>query len=162
MTTLMVLLLAGVETLDVPYRAVTLEPRERRAFRVPGLETLTASTGRCVEEGLESDQVQTIFLQASCSGVRTTLAWRKDGVRVHVMACAEGDDRPAALVTLRKAVQAELKALKGVKSVTACVRNGRVELWGWSASPQDQQKLTQLEKKYGLDQVRSFVEPLPD
>jgi hypothetical protein len=162
MASVVMLLLSGTEVIDGTYRAVTLEPHEHRAFRVPGLETVTASTGRCIEEGMESDQVQTLFLEATCGGVRTTLAWRKDGVRVHLMACAEADDRPAPLVALRKTVQAELKALKGVKTMTACVRNGRVELWGWTASPEDLQKLTQLEKKHGLESVRSFVEALPD
>lgn len=89
------------------------------------------------------------------------MAWKKGGERVHIMACAEADDRPAHVVALRKTVQGELKALKS-KAITACVRNGRVELWGWSANPEEAAKLTALEKKYGLEKVRSFVEPLPE
>jgi hypothetical protein len=71
------------------------------------------------------------------------------------MACAEPEERTAEQVKLRKALQAQVKAWK---SVTACVRNGRVELWGWVKTAADQKKLDALEAKYGLEKVRSFVE----
>jgi hypothetical protein len=69
------------------------------------------------------------------------------------MVCAEESAAPE-LVTLRKAMQAELRALRGV---TACVRNGRVELWGWARSEEELQRMRGLERKYP-EQVRSFVE----
>jgi hypothetical protein len=158
---LVLVLVSGAETLEGQWRAVTLEPGELRSFRVPRLETVTAGSGACIEEGMVGDAPETLSLQATCGGVRTTMAWKKGGERVHIMACAEADDRPAHVVALRKTVQGELKALKS-KALTACVRNGRVELWGWSASPEEAAKLTALEKKYGLEKVRSFVEPLPE
>jgi hypothetical protein len=149
------LTLGAAEVLKEDYRAVTLDPGGRARFRVVNLETVTGSSGRCIEEGMDSEEPETFWLEASCAGVRTSLAWRKDGTRIHVMACAEPEDRTAAQVKLRKAVQA---SLKGMNSVTACVKNGRVELWGWVRSSADKQKMTALEAKHGLDKVRSFVE----
>jgi len=149
------LLLGAAEVLKEDYRAVTLEPGGRVRFRVPDLEYVTGSSGRCIEEGLDSEEPETFFLEASCAGVRTSLAWKKGGTRVHVMACAEPEERTAEQVKLRKALQAQVKAWK---SVTACVRNGRVELWGWVKTAADQKKLGALEAKYGLEKVRSFVE----
>lgn len=149
------LLLHSAEVLKEDYRAVTLEPGGRARFRVPNLETVTGSSGRCIEEGMDSEEPETFWLEASCGGVRTSLAWRKDGTRIHVMACAEPEDRLPEQVKLRKALQA---SLKGMKSVTACVKNGRVELWGWVKTAADKKKMTALEAKHGLDKVRSFVE----
>jgi len=139
----------------VTHRAVTLEPGERRTFRIPQLEKVTASSGRCIEEGMDSEEPDTLFVSGACSGVRTALAWRRDGVRIHVMACAEDEKRPAALVSLRKVVQGELKAWR---SATACVRNGRVELWGWVKSPEELRQVAALEAKYGTERVRNNVE----
>lgn len=150
--------LGAAEVLSEDYRAVTLEPGGRARFRVPRLDTVTGSSGRCIEEGMDTEEPETFWLEASCGGVRTSLAWRKDGTRIHVMACAEPEERTAAQVKLRKALQA---SLKGLKSVTACVKNGRVELWGWVKTPADQKKMTALEAKHGLDKVRSFVELIP-
>lgn len=154
---LAVLLMGAAEVLQagLEYRAVTLDPTERRRFRVVNLETVTGSSGRCVEEGMDSEEPDTFWVEASCAGIRTSLAWRKDGTRIHVMACAEPEERTKAQVALRKKLQGDLKAFK---SVTACVRNGRVELWGWVKSEADKKKMTALEAKYGLDAVRSFVE----
>jgi hypothetical protein len=149
------LLLGAAEVLREDYRAVTLEPGGRARFRVPDLEYVTGSSGRCIEEGLDSEEPETFVLVASCAGVRTSLAWKKDGTRVHVMACAEPEDRTAEQVKLRKTLQGQVKAWK---SVTACVRNGRVELLGWVKTAADQKKLGALEAKYGLEKVRSFVE----
>ncbi len=149
------LLLGAVDVLREEFRAVTLEPGGRARFRLPGLESVTGSSGRCIEEGLDSDEPETFFLAASCAGLRTALAWRKDGTRVHVLACAEPEERTAAQVQLRKAVQAQLKAWR---SVTACVRNGRVELWGWVRTADELQRLEALEAKHGREKVRSFVE----
>jgi hypothetical protein len=154
---LLLLVLGGAEPLVGRYRAVTLEPGQRRTFRVTGLETVTGSTGRCVEESIDEEEADALALQASCGGVRTTLAWKKGGERVHIMACAEAEDRQPALVSFRKTVQAQLK---GSKTVTACVRNGRVELWGWASSEDELKHMGALEKKYGMDRVRSFVELL--
>jgi len=150
------LLLSSAEVLQgVTHRAVTLEPGERRTFRIPELNKVTASSGRCIEEGMDSDEPDTLFVEGSCSGVRTALAWRKDGVRIHVMACAEDDKRTPSLLALRKSIQAEIK---GWKSTTACVRNGRVELWGWVKRQEELRPFAAIEKKYGLERVQSFVE----
>jgi hypothetical protein len=145
----------GPEVVTGTHRAITLEPGERRLFHVPDLGTVTGSTGRCVEETLDSSENDTLALEASCAGVRTTLVWTKSGKRLHIMACAEADDRTSALVTFRKSIQAQLKSLK---SVTACVRNGRVELWGWVNDANELKRLGALEKKHGLERVRSYVE----
>jgi hypothetical protein len=149
----------AAEVLKEPYRAVTLEPGARARFRVPGLERITGSSGRCIEEGLDTEEPDTFFLEASCSAVRTSLAWRKDGSRVQVMACAESEERTDEQLKRRKAVQAQLK---GLKAVTACVKNGRVELWGWVWTVAEQKRLAGLEAKYGLGQVRSFVERIEE
>jgi hypothetical protein len=128
------------------YRAYTLDPKERKIVAVPGLERVTGASGQCIEE--ELSEFQSLTLVATCPGVRTTLAWLKDGARMHFMACAEGDDRPAELVTKRKKLQAELKAIKGV---TACIRARRIELLGWSLDKQEKAKVAQLAKKHGAD-----------
>jgi hypothetical protein len=141
------------------FRAVTLEPGQRKHFRVERLEKVTAASGRCVEEGMDVDEPQTFWLEASCGGVRTTLAWRQDGSRVHVMACAEDDKRTPALVKRRQKVQSELKAFK---AVTACVRNGTVELWGWALEPKEYEQLQALSRRLGDDQVTNKVELLSE
>lgn len=150
--------LQAAEVLSGEYRAVTIEVGQRRQFRVPKLETVTGSSGRCVEEGVDLEEPDSIWIEASCAGVRTSLVWKKDGTRVHVMACAEEvENRNPATLKLRQKVQGELKQLK---SVTACVKNGRVELWGWAANETEFSQVAALEKKHGMDQVRSFVEQL--
>lgn len=150
------LTLGAAELLSGEYRAVTIETGQRKLFRVTNLETITGSSGRCVEEGLESAEADSIWIEASCVGVRTSLVWKKDGKRVHVMACAEDvETRTAAQLKLRQQLQKELKANK---AVTACVRNGRVELWGWVQSDAEQTQLDAVLKKHGLDAVKSFAE----
>jgi len=147
----------GAETLDADnYRAITLTKGERRVFRVPGLERVTGNTGRCIEEGLASGEAESLYLEALCGGLRTTVAWQSDGRRVQVMVCAEEGGEPPGLLSLRRSIQVEVRALKGV---TACVRNGRVELWGWVKSEADLKHVVALERKYP-DRVRSFVEML--
>jgi hypothetical protein len=153
-------MLGAAEPLGVArFRAVTLEPSERRLFRVNELERVTAASGRCVEEGMEVHELETFWLQATCSGVRTTFAWRRGGVRVHVLACAEDTARTPALVKLRQKLQDELKAYK---AMTACVRAGRVELWGWAATAKEVAYASSLEKKYGSDAVENHVELLSE
>ncbi|MCA2981825.1 MAG: hypothetical protein INH41_05925 [Myxococcaceae bacterium] len=157
---LALVVLAGAEPLGpARFRAVTLEPGQRRSFRVERLEKVTAASGRCVEEGLDVDEPETFWLEASCSGVRTTLAWRRDGSRVAVLACAEDEKRAPALVKRRQKLQAELKALKGV---TACVRNGTVELWGWALTPTEAGQVAALARRLGEEQVTNKVELLGD
>lgn len=152
------LLLSSAELLTGDYRAVTMEVGQHRQFRVPKLETITGSSGKCLEEGMDSEEPDSIWIEASCAGVRTSLVWKKDGSRVHVMACAEDPEtRTPALLKLRQKVQGELK---GSKSVTACVRNGKIELWGWVKTDAEAAKLTALEKKYGLESLRSYAEKL--
>lgn len=155
------LLLSGAaEPLTGDYRAITLEVGQRRQFRVQRLETVTGSSGRCVEEGMDSEEPESIWIEASCGGVRTSLVWRKDGTRVHVMACAEDPEtRTAEQLRLRQRVE---KELKGLKSVTACVRGGRVELWGWVQTDAEAAQLKALEKRFGLDAVRNFAERLEE
>lgn len=155
MTPALLLVLSGVEVLTGDFRAVTVETGQRVQFRVPRLETITGSSGRCVEEGMSSDEPDTLWLEGSCSGVRTALAWKKDGSRVHIMACAEDvEERTAEQLKLRQRVQQELKRWK---SVTACVRKGQVQLWGWVKAQSDLEAMTALERKHG-GAVRSFVE----
>lgn len=151
------LLLGAADVVQEDYRAVTLGPGERATFRVPGLERVTGASGRCVEEGMDTAEPETFFLEASCAGLRTTMAWRRDGRRVHVMACAEPEERTEAQVKLRKALQVQLK---GLRSVTACVRDGRVELWGWVKTASERKRVAALEAKHGRDQVRDRVELL--
>lgn len=151
-----VLSLGSAELLSGDYRAVTMEVGQHRQFRVPKLETITGSSGRCIEEGMDSEEPESIWIEASCGGVRTSMVWKKDGSRVHVMACAEDPQtRTPALLKLRQKVQGELK---GSKTVAACVRNGKVELWGWVKSDAESAQLAALEKKYGIDQLRSYAE----
>lgn len=155
---LAVLLLGAAEQLTGEYRAVTLEVGQRRQFRVPRLERVTGSSGRCLEEGMDGEEAEAIWIEASCAGVRTSLVWKTDGKRVHVMACAEDPEtRSAEQLKLRQRLE---KDLKGLKSVTACVRNGKVELWGWVKTEVELGQLKALEKKYGLDAVRSYAELL--
>ena len=147
--------LGSAELLTVQYRAVTLDPGQRRLFRAPGIERVTAASGRCVEEGMDTVEPDTFWVEATCGGVRTSLVWLKDGTRYHVMACAEEEDRPQRLLKLRQKIQNDVKAWK---SVTACVRNGKVELWGWVKVPEDKKKMLAIELKYGLDDVKNRVE----
>jgi hypothetical protein len=151
-------LLAATEVLTSGHRAVTLEVGQRRSFRVTKLEKVTGSSGRCVEEGVDGSELDTVWLEASCAGVRTAVVWRQDGSRVQVMACAEEvEARPQSLLALRKKIQGELTTMK---TVTACVRNGRVELWGWLRTAKESEHLVALSKKFGFEHVRSFVERL--
>jgi hypothetical protein len=155
---LAVLFMGAAEQLTGEYRAVTLEVGQRRQFRVAKLETVTGSSGRCIEEGLDSGEAETLFIEASCAGVRTSLVWKTDGTRVHVMACAEDPGtRTDEQLKLRRTVEGQLKALK---TVTACVRNGRVELWGWIRTDAEAAQLKALEKRFGIDSVRSVAERL--
>lgn len=141
---------------DARYRAVTLEPAQRKMFRVADLEKVTAASGRCIEEGMDVDEPQTFWLEATCGGVRTTFAWKKDGTRVHVMACAEDSKRSSALVKVRQRLQGELK---GLKSVTACVRGERVELWGWALTQKERDVVAALASRHGAE---NHVELLGD
>lgn len=140
------LALAQESLIGPQYRAFTLEPKERRVISVPGLERVTGASGQCIEE--ELTEFQSLTLVATCPGVRTTLAWLKDGARMHFMVCAEGDDRPPALVAKRKKLQAELKAIKGV---TACIRAQRLELLGWAHDKKERARLSELAKRHGAD-----------
>lgn len=152
---LMVLLVVtgGAEVLDAGgLRAITLTKGERRTFRVPDLDKVTGNTGRCIEEGLDTEEAGSLYVEALCGGVRTTVAWKKDGARVQLLVCAE--EAAGELLPLRKALQGELRAHRGV---TACVRNGRVELWGWVRKEADLQRMLGLERKHP-GKVRNFVE----
>ena len=150
--------LGSAELLSGDYRAITMEVGQHRQFRVPRLETITGSSGRCLEEGMDSEEPDSIWIEATCGGVRTTMVWKKDGSRVHVMACAEDPEtRTPALLKLRKKIEGELK---GSKTVAACVRNGKVELWGWVKTDAEGALMASLEKKYSLDQVRNFAEKI--
>lgn len=154
LSVLPLLSLSAAEVLSGEYRAVTIEVGSRKQFRVPKLETVTGASGRCLEEGMDIEENESIWIEASCSGVRTSLVWKSDGTRIHVMACGEEvEGRDPTLFKLRQKLQGELKAHK---SVTACVKNGRIELWGWVKGETDAAQVKALEKKYSP--VRSFVE----
>jgi hypothetical protein len=150
---------AQVEKLaGLRYRAVTLEPGQKKSFQLPGVEKLTGNSGECLEEGLEPDTVETLFLRAHCPGVRTSLAWKADGTRLHILACSEGKERSVELLALRKKVQA---ALKKEKAVTACVRAGHVELLGWAFSDAEVARFVALAREHG-EGVESHVELVDD
>lgn len=140
------------------YRAVTLEPGQQKSFVLPGVEKLTGNSGECLEEGLMPDSLETLFIRALCPGVRTSLAWKADGTRLHILACSEGAERGAAVLALRKKVQA---ALKKEKAVTACVRGGHVELLGWAFSEAALARWVALARAHGA-QVESHVELVED
>jgi hypothetical protein len=147
---------SNAEVLSSEYRAVTIETGQRRLFQVPNLGTVTGASGRCLEEGLDTEGFDTLWVEAQCSGIRTVIAWKKDGTRIHLMACGEDTEkRPPDLLKLRQKVQSELK---GSKSMTACIRNGRVELWGWFINEADGALAEALQKRH--ERVRSFVEKL--
>jgi hypothetical protein len=74
------------------------------------------------------------------------------------MACAEESDRTTAQVKLRQRLQVELK---GLKSVTACVRRDQVELWGWVETAAEQQKVRAVVARFS-GQVGDHVELLSD
>ena len=147
---------AGPEVLKgVRFRAVTLAHEERKQFKIPDVERLTASSGMCLEETLDVEETQTLIISATCEGVRTSMVWLKDGTRIHMLACAEGAGVKPELKKLRLKLQGELKAWK---SATACVRNGRVELWGWVEEPDDKEKISQIAAKYDYEKVVNKVE----
>jgi hypothetical protein len=153
------LTLSSAEVLKgVRYRAVTLAPAERKRFRVPDLDRVTASSGQCVEEGMDLEEPETFWLDGTCGGVRTAMVWLKDGTRISVLACAEEAKQSAKLVKLRTRAQSEVK---GWRSVTACVREGRVELWGWVESEAELRQIQAIEHKLGED-VRSRVEVIEE
>jgi hypothetical protein len=149
----------GVEKLaGLRYRAVTLEPGQKKSFLLPGVEKLTGNSGDCLEEGLEPDTVETLFIRAHCPGLRTSLAWKADGTRLHILACSEARERSAELLKLRKKVEA---ALKKEKAVTACVRAGHVELLGWAFSDAEVARFVALARAQG-ERVESHVELVED
>jgi hypothetical protein len=143
----LLLLGADPETLTTRFRALTLNPGERRELRVPGLDRVTASSGNCLEEGVAPEAVETMFIATSCAGVRTSIVWLSNGKRVQVLFCAEDESRSAKAVKLRQKAQGQVK---GSKSVTACVRGGEVHLLGWAQTPAEKQKLAAVAKKLGL------------
>ncbi len=138
---------ADPETLTGRYRAMTLSQSERKELRAVGLERVTASSGECLEEGMALDSVETMFVQATCPGVRTSIAWLKGSVRIHILMCSEPEDMPPPLVKLRAKAQREVKPYRGV---TACVRGPEVHLLGWAATPSERAKLAAVAKKLGL------------
>lgn len=147
---------AGPEVLvGVRYRAVTIAFEENKSFKVPGVERITASSGACLEESLDVEETQTLIITAACEGVRTSMVWLKDGTRIHMLACAEDRELKPALKKLRTVLQGELKAWK---SATACVKNGRVELWGWVEKQEDKDRIAALAVKHGFEKVLDKVE----
>jgi osmotically-inducible protein OsmY len=91
--------------------------------------------------------VETMFVEASCAGVRTSIAWLANGKRIHVLVCAEDETRSTASLKKRQAAQKDLKAWK---AVTACVRAGEVHLLGWAQSAAEKEKLAAVAKRHGL------------
>jgi hypothetical protein len=138
---------ADPENVNGRFRALTLSPKEHRELKLAGLERVTASSGACLEEGMATEMDQTMVIDVTCAGVRTSIAWLKGGVRVHVLICAEDEARPASAVKLRQKAQGDLKAWK---SVTACVRGAEVHLLGWAQNPAEKEKLAGVAKRLGL------------
>ncbi|MBL8949928.1 MAG: hypothetical protein JNK82_04065 [Myxococcaceae bacterium] len=138
---------AEPELLTGRYRALTLNPNERRELKAVGLERVTGSSGRCLEEGMALDSVHTMFVEAKCASVRTSMAWLDNGKRIHVLVCAEDESRPAATVKKRQKVQTELKAWKGV---TACVQGNEIHLLGWVQNASEREKLAGIARKHDL------------
>ena len=153
------MLLAQAETLDVEFRAVTLAVNERRVFHVPHLDRVTGSTGRCVAEGLDSAETQSFWVQGLCSGMRTVMVWKKNGRRMHLLTCVEGDDASSDVTQNRNAISNELKAMR---SVTVCARNGRIEVWGWTQTPKEMDRINAILTKYDRSSVRNFVERIEE
>jgi len=142
-------LAGGPELLTgVKFRAVTLQPGESKQFKIPDVERLTASSGACLEESLDTEEEHTLVITARCGGVRTSMVWRADGTRIQMLACAEDEKSTPAAKKLRAKLQGELKAYK---MVTACARYGRVELLGWVDSQAEVEKLTTLAAKHDAD-----------
>jgi hypothetical protein len=137
----------GPEELTGRYRALTLGPGERKELHARGLERVTGNSGACIEEGLSPDSVETMFMQANCASVRTSIAWLEKSVRIHILVCGEAADVDKPLVKQREKAQKELKAFKGV---TACIRGREVEMLGWATSPKEREKLAKVAKKLGL------------
>ena len=52
--------------------SVTLQPGESKQFKIPEVERLTASSGACLEEALDTEEEHTLVITAKCGGVRTT------------------------------------------------------------------------------------------
>lgn len=148
--------MADPEVLErISFRAVTLGKDQRRHFKIPQVERVTASSGACLEETLDIDQTQTLIITATCEGLRTSMVWLKDGTRIHILACAEGAVLKPELKKLREKLQKELKSWK---SATACVRNGRVELWGWILNPDHKEQIAKIVAKYDPEKVVNKVE----
>ncbi|MBK7857561.1 MAG: hypothetical protein IPJ65_02825 [Archangiaceae bacterium] len=146
----LVLLLAaapGSELITGRFRALTFEPGERRELRAAGLERVTGSSGDCLEEGMAPDAFETLYIEAKCGGVRTSIAWLANQKRIHVLVCAEEVGRSATAVTLRKKAQ---RLVKGWKSVTACVRGEEVQLLGWARDEAEKVKVAGVARKLGL------------
>lgn len=138
---------ADPEELTGRYRAITLNPDERRELHAKGLERVTGASGACIEEGLSADTTETLFVQGHCPGVRTSMAWLEHNVRVHILICVESEDREKGPLKLREKAQKEFKNWRGV---TACVRGQEVHLLGWAATPAERAKLGAMAKKLGL------------
>lgn len=146
----------GPEVLKgVRYRAVTLAASERKLFKIPDVDRVTGSSGACLEETLDLEETETLAITATCESVRTSMVWLKDGTRIHMLACSEAATVSAPLKKLRAKLQGDLKKWK---STTACVRNGRVELWGWVEHPADRDKIAALVEKQDPAQVVNKVE----
>ncbi len=141
------LLAAEPQALTARFHALTLNPNERRELKAVGLERVTASSGACLEEGMALDTLETMYVEASCAGVRTSIAWLSNGKRIHVLVCAEDETRSTVALKKRQAVQ---KDLKSWKAVTACVRGQEVHLLGWAQNNAEKDKLAALAKKHGI------------
>lgn len=139
----------------IRYRAVTLDHEERKMFKIPDVEKVTGSSGACLEETLDLEETQTLVLTATCESVRTSMVWLKDGTRIHMLACAEGKGVRADLKKLRVKWQGDLKKWK---SVTACVRGGRVELHGWVDQKEDHERIAAMALKADPEKLVNKVE----
>ncbi|MFT3840459.1 MAG: hypothetical protein QM723_25950 [Myxococcaceae bacterium] len=144
--------LSGAPKLEVltteRFRAVTLTPGESKQFKIPEVDRLTANSGNCLEESLDTEEEHTLVITAKCGGVRTSMVWLKNGEKIQMLACAEDDHSTPAAKKLRAKLQTELKAYK---SVTPCARYGRVELLGWVEKQTDIDKISAIAIKNDAD-----------
>jgi hypothetical protein len=148
---LALLLLADPEVLKGgAYRAVTIKAGDRKLFKIPDLEKLTGSSGKCIEEGMADTDEGIIAVSAECAGVRTTMAWLNDKRRVTLLVCAEKETTPA----LEKQRSAIAKELRDIGSVTVCIREKTLWLHGWVFTDAQQARVRAIAGKNELIENR--------
>jgi hypothetical protein len=148
---LSLVLLADPEVLKGgTYRAITIKAGERKLFKIPDLDRLTGSSGKCIEEGMADTDEHIIAISADCAGVRTTMAWLNDKRRVTLLVCAEKETTPA----LEKQRSAIAKELRDISSVAVCIREKALWLHGWVFTDAQQARVRSISDKNPLIENR--------